>query len=96
MAPHGFNRAGERLMATRKVKHNGKDYVIETEQLPNGKYITRIDPAGGKGRYIRGPDIQTTDPNTGKTTTTPGRPVEFDTEKGALDAGEDNIKKGMI
>ena len=31
-------------MATRKVKHNGTDYVIEAEQLPNGKFICRIDP----------------------------------------------------
>lgn len=83
-------------MATRKVKHNGKDYVVETDQLPNGKYITRIDPPGGAGRYIREPDVQTTDPKTGKTTTTPGPPVELDTEKGGLDAGEDNIKKGVI
>ena len=83
-------------MATRKVKHNGKDYAIEAEQLPNGRFITRIDPAGGAGRYILGADNQTTDPSTGKTTTKPGPRTEFDTEKGALDAGEDNIKRGMI
>ncbi|MDZ7616962.1 MAG: hypothetical protein U1E05_08160 [Patescibacteria group bacterium] len=83
-------------MATRKVKHDGKDYVIEAEQRPNGKFITRIDPAGGTGRYIRGADIQITDPSTGKTTTKPGPPTEFDSEKGALDAGEDNVKLGMI
>lgn len=83
-------------MATRKVKHDGNDYVIESEQLPSGKFIARIDPAGGTGRYIRRADIQTTDPSTGKTTTKPGLPTEFDTEKGALDAGEDNIKLGII
>jgi hypothetical protein len=83
-------------MATRKVTHGGKDYVVKTDQLPNGKFNARIDPAGGTGRYIRGADIQTTDPTTGKTTTKQGPPIEFDTEKGALDAGEDNIKLVMI
>ena len=59
-------------MAMRKVTHNGKDYEVVSERLPNGKFITRIDRSGGTGRYIRQPDTQTTDPNTGKTTTKQG------------------------
>ncbi len=82
-------------MATRKVTHKASDYVVVAEPLGNGRFITRIDPPSGTGRYIRQPDSQTTDPHTGKTTTRQGVPVEFDTEKGALDAGEDNIKLGM-
>ena len=83
-------------MATRKVTHNGKEYIVETDRLPNGKHIARIDPVGGTGRYIREPDNQTTDPTTGRTTSVPGHPVEFDTEDGGLDAGEDNIKIGIF
>lgn len=82
-------------MATRKVPDGGEDYEVVAEPH-NGKFITRIDPSGGTGRYIREPDTPVTDPNTGKTTTKQGRRVEFDTEKGALDAGEDNVKKGMV
>jgi hypothetical protein len=83
-------------MATRRVTHGGKDYVIETDKLSNGKFISRIDPAGGTGSYIRNPDSQTTDPTTGKTTTKQGRPIEFDSEKEGLDAGEDNVKLGIV
>jgi hypothetical protein len=83
-------------MATRRVSHGGKDYVVEAEPMPNSKFITRINPTGGTGRHIRGADIQTTDPATGKTMSKPWPPVEFDTEKGALDAGEDNFKLDMV
>jgi hypothetical protein len=87
---------GRPQMASRKVNHGGKDYVIEAVPTTGGKYLIRIDPAdGGHGRYMRQPDIQTTD-NSGKTTTTPGPPLEHDTETGALDAGEGNLKAGMI
>ena len=59
-------------MTTRKVKHNGNDHDVVTEQRANGKCIVRIDPSGGTRRYIRQPDVRSTDANTGKTTTTPG------------------------
>jgi hypothetical protein len=78
-------------MAVRQVHHNGKDYEVVAGLQPNGKYFSVITPPG---RAIRQPDKQTT--VNGVTSTTLGRPVEFDTEEAALDAGEDNIKKGMI
>jgi hypothetical protein len=34
--------------------------------------------------------------HTGKTTTKQGRPIEFDSEKEGLDAGEDNVKLGIV
>jgi len=83
-------------MATRRVTYKGKDYDVVAE--PHGrKFITRIDPTGGAtGRHVQQPDTQTTDPATGKTTTRRGEPLESDTEEGALDVGEDNVKAGMI
>ena len=83
-------------MATGRFHHNGNDYIVTAESLPNGKFITRIDPLPGIGWYIREPDVQMPDPQTGKTITMQGKPLMFDTEKGALDAGEANIKMGMI
>jgi len=76
--------------------HNGNKYNVVAEPLPCGKFITRVDPPGGTGRYIRQPDTEITDPQTLRTIKKQGAPVEFDTEKGALDAGEDNIKLGVI
>jgi len=83
-------------VAARKVSHGGKDYTVVPEQLPNGKWIARIDPDGGFGQYIRNQGVQTTDPSTGRTTTKPGKPTEFDSELGALNAGEENVKFEMI
>ncbi len=81
------------MIASRIVKKNGKNYMVEADPTTAGRYLSLITPPG---RYVRETDTQTTDPNTGVTTTTPGRVVEFDTEKGALDGGEDNVKLGII
>jgi hypothetical protein len=58
-------------MSAHKFNHHGVDYVIETAQLPNGKWIARIDPLGGGGDWIRQNPQQKTD-TTGKTTSKPG------------------------
>jgi hypothetical protein len=82
-------------MAAYKFTHNVDDFIIETDQLPNGKWIARIDPPGGGGDWIRQPAQQTTDPATGKTTKKIGNVVEFDSENEAITAAEDNIKMGI-
>lgn len=78
-------------MSARKFTHKGDDFVIEIEQLPNGKWIARINPPGGGGDWIRHPDQHATDPNTTKS----GKIVEFDTEQSGYDAAKDNIKGGV-
>lgn len=81
-------------MATRRVTHDGKEYDLEASQKPNGKYVVRVDPVGGAGDWMRGPPVISVDPHTGIATNSPGYPLEHDTEKGALDAAEDNVKLG--
>ncbi len=81
------------MIASRIVNKNGKNYRVEADPTTAGKYLSLITPPG---QYVREPDTQATDPNTGVTTTTPGRMVEFDTEKAALDGGEENVKLGII
>lgn len=81
------------MIASRIVKNNGKNYMVEADPTTGGKYLSLITPPA---RYVREPDTQATDPQTGVTTTKPGRVVEFDTEKGALDGGEDNVKLGIV
>lgn len=81
------------MIASRIVKKNGKTDMVGAEPTTAGTYPSLITP---HGRYVREPDTQTTDPNTGVTTNMPGRVVEFDTDIGALDGGEDNMKLGII
>lgn len=79
-------------MTHRKVSHNGKDFGVVVEQLRKKRYITRIDFDNSIGHYLREPDFEMKDPESGETTTKQGQLVEFDSEKEAFAAGEDRIK----
>ena len=81
-------------MSAHKFNYNGDDFVIETAQLSNAKWVVRIDPPGGRGDWIRQNPQQKTGA-TGKTTSNLGLLVEFDSEQEAIDTAKDNIKLGM-
>lgn len=64
---------------------DGKEYEINTEKLPNGKWITRVGPKGSPGDYVREPTVD------GK----PGKPVEADSDEEAFKNGTDDAAAGM-
>lgn len=61
------------------------EYEINTEQLPSGKWTTRIGPTGSTGDYVREPTVDGSS----------GKPVEAETDEEAIKNGEDDAAAGM-